>query len=221
MTVDLTKGNGTEAPPPRKADARLRRRSRSAVARSTGGDRWLAVLIGLVLLAAGVGVTLLSYGVFGTGRAARPLLDPIIVAAVVADPLLWRMVAIVGGILLAILGLAWVARSVRPEPHPDVTLPGGPETTILVSSAAAGEAVAAQAGALPGVGRARARLVGSATAPALRVTLWLADDADVRAVLRRLDEEVLATARTALELPVLPVAVRLELARAQPTPRVA
>ena len=35
-----------------------------------------------------------------------------------------------------------------------------------------------------GRGRARARLVGSAAAPALRVTLWLADDADVRAVLR-------------------------------------
>jgi hypothetical protein len=220
MSVDMTKSDSTE-PPPRKVDARLRRRSRSAVARSAGGDRWLAVLIGLVLLAAGAGVTLLSYGVFGTARAGRPLLDPIIVAAVAADPLLWRLVAIVGGILLAILGLAWVARSVRPEPHPDVVLPGGPETTILISSTAAGDAVAAQAGALPGVRRARARLVGSTAAPALRVTLWLADDADVRAALRRLDEEVLVTARTALELPALPVAVRLELERPRPTPRVA
>ncbi len=59
-----------------------------------------------------------------------------------------------------------------------------------------------------------------ATLRALRVTLWLTDDADVRAVLRRLDEDVLATARPALELPALPVAVRMEVERTHPAPRV-
>lgn len=216
MTVNLDKDPRT-----RRQDARLRRRSRSAVARSAGGDRWTAVLIGLVLLVAGVGVALLSYGVFGTARAGRPLLDPIMVATVAADPLLWRMVAIVGGLVLAVFGLSWVARSVRPEPRPDVVLDGGADTTILVSSAAVGDAVASQAARLPGVARARARLVGSAPAPALRVTLWLADDADVRAVLRRLHEEVLATALSAFDLAALPVAVRLELERPHPAPRVA
>jgi multisubunit Na+/H+ antiporter MnhC subunit len=216
VTVNLDKD-----PRPRRQDARLRRRSRSAVARSAGGDRWTAVLIGLVLLVAGVGVALLSYGVFGTARAGRPLLDPIMVATVAADPLLWRMVAIVGGLVLAVFGLSWVARSVRPEPRPDVVLDGGADTTILVSSAAVGDAVASQAATLPGVARARARLVGSAPAPALRVTLWLADDADVRAVLRRLHEEVLATALSAFDFAALPVAVRLELERPHPAPRVA
>ena len=220
MNVDLTKPHPTTSVP-RPTDARLRRRSRSAVARSAAGDRWLVTLIGLVLLAAGVGVTLLSYGVFGTARAGRPLLDPIVVDTLAADPVLWRVIAIAGGIVLAVLGLAWVARSVRPEPRPDVVLDGGPDTTILVSSGAAADAVAAQAGTLAGVGRARARLVGSTAAPALRVTLWLIDDADVRAVLRRLDEEVLATARSALDLPALPVAVRLEVERPHPAPRVA
>ena len=215
MTVDLSKGPRTPV------DGRVRRRSRSAVARSAGGDRWLMVLIGLVLLLAGVGVTLLSYGILGSGRAARPLLDPIMVDTVAAQPLLWRAVAIVGGVLLAVFGLAWAARSLRPEPRPDIVLNDGADTTILVSSAAAGEAVASQAATLPGVARARARLVGSAAAPALRVTLWLADDADVRGVLARLHDEVLATARASLELTTLPVAVRLELERPQPTPRVA
>ena len=215
MTVNLTKHGAAPG------DSRLRRRSRSAVARSAGSDRWLAVLIGLVLLVAGVGVTLVSYGVFGAARAGRPLLDPIMVATVAADPLLWRIVAIVGGIVLAVFGLAWVARSVRPEPRPDVVLDGGADTTILVTSAAVGDAVASQAGTLPGVARARARLVGTAGAPALRVTLWLTDDADVRAVLRRLHEEVVATALSAFDLAALPVAVRLELERPVPTPRVA
>ena len=224
MNIDLTKPDlatpGPNVPRPRRADARLRRRSRSAVARSTTGDRWLVVLIGLVLLAVGVGVTLLSYGVFGTTRASRPLLDPIIVDTVATEPVLWRAIAIAGGIVLAVLGLAWVARAVRPEPRPDVVLDGGPDTTILVTSGAAADAVAAQAGTLPGVGRARARLVGSTAAPALRITLWLTDHADVRAVLQRLDEQVLTTARSALDLTALPVAVRLEVERPHPAPRV-
>ena len=220
MTVDLTKPYPTTSVP-RPTDARLRRRSRSAVARSATGDRWVVALIGLVLLAVGVGVTLLSYGVFGTARAGRSLLDPIIVDTVATDPVLWRVIAIAGGIVLTVLGLAWVARAVRPEPRPDIVLNGGPDTTILVSSGAAAGAVAAQAGTLAGVGRARARLVGSTAAPALRVTLWLTDDANVPAVLRRLDKEVLATARSSLDLPALPVAVRLEVERPHPAPRVA
>ena len=79
MSIDLTKPGAT-TPAPRPSDARLRRRSRSAVARSAAGDRWLVTLIGLILLAVGVGVALLSSGVFGSARAGRPLLDPIMVA---------------------------------------------------------------------------------------------------------------------------------------------
>lgn len=211
--VDLSKG----APAP----ARLRRRSRSAVARSAGGDRAAFVLVGLVLLAGGVLVALLSYGVFGTGRSGRPLLDPMIVDALRAQPLVARIVAVVAGVALAMVGLVWAANSVRPERRPDLLVDGGPDTSIVVSSAAAADAVATQAGGLPGVGRARARLVGAESDPALRVTLWLADDADVRDVLARLERQVLATARESLGLAALPVAVRLELHRAQPTSRVA
>jgi hypothetical protein len=162
-----------------------------------------------------------SSGVFGSARAGRPLLDPMIVDAMRAEPLLSRVIAIAAGVVLVLIGLTWAARSVRPEPRPDISLDGGPDTTIVVSSAAVADAVAAQAGGLPGVGRARARLVGPDTAPAMRITLWLADDADVREVLRLLDAQVLATARSSLGLAGLPVAVRLELERTQPHPRVA
>ncbi|WP_158228166.1 alkaline shock response membrane anchor protein AmaP [Pseudonocardia sp. MH-G8] len=201
--------------------ATLRRRAQAAIARSTAGDRSLAVLVGALLLAAGTLVALLSYGVFGADRAGRPLLDPMIVEALRAQPLAARVAAVVGGLLLVVLGLAWTARSVRPEPRPDLVLEGGQDTSIVVSAAAASDAVATQAAALPGVGRARARLVGTEAAPALRVTLWLADDADVRDVLARLDGDVLATARHSLGLAVLPAAVRLELDSAPAAPRVA
>jgi hypothetical protein len=199
----------------------LRRRAQAAIARSTAGDRSLAVLAGLVLLVAGTLVALLSYGVFGTARAARPLLDPMIVEVVGAQPLVARLVAVAGGLLLAVLGLVWTAHSLRPERRPDLVLDGGADTAIVVSAAAVAEAVAAQAAALPGVGRARARLVGTESAPAVRVTLWLTDDADVRSVLARLDDEVLATARDSLGLDDLPAAVRLELDAIHPGPRVA
>ena len=204
----------------------LRRRAAAAIARSTAGERTLAVVVGLLLLAAGTLVTLLSYGVFGTARAGRPLLDPMIVEVLRAQPLAARAIAIVGGLLLAVLGLVWTAHALRPERRPDLVLDGGSihgstDTAIIVSAAAAAEAVAAQAAALPGVGRARARLVGTEAAPAVRITLWLADDADVRDVLARLDTEVLATARSSLGLTDLPAAVRLELDAVHPAPRVA
>lgn len=198
----------------------LRTRSRSAVARSAAGDRSLVVLVGLLLLALGALVALLSFGVFGAGRAARPLLDPVVVEALRAQPLVARLVAIGAGLLLVVLGLVRAARSLRPERRPDVVLDRGPETAIQVDARAAADAVAGQAEGLAGVGRARARVVGTEAAPAVRVTVWLRDDADVAEVCRLLDEEVLDGLRTSLGMPRLPVAVRLELDRT-PTARVA
>lgn len=219
MTTDLTKSTAPGSPA-------LRRRATAAIARSAAGERTLAVVAGLVLLAAGTLVTLLSYGYFGTARAGRPLLDPMIVEVVQAQPLVARVVGIVGGLLLAVLGLVWAAHALRPERRPDLLLEGEPldgstDTSIVVSATAAAEAMAAQAAELPGVGRARARLVGTEAAPAVRITLWLADDAAVRDVLARLHSEVLATARASLGLTELPAAVRLELDHGQPGPRVA
>jgi len=191
-----------------------RRRARSAVARSSAADRSLAVLLGVVLLVGGSLVALLAYGAFGSGRATRPLLDPLVVDSLRAQPVLSRVVAILAGVLLVALGLAWAARSLRPERQPDLVLAADADTTIVVDGNAAADAVAGQAAALPGVARARARMVGHREAPALRITVWLTDEADVVEVLLLLDEDVVAGARAALDPQPLPVAVRLELAAA-------
>ncbi|MDN5750641.1 MAG: alkaline shock response membrane anchor protein AmaP [Pseudonocardia sp.] len=223
MTVSMEKdgpGSGATAAAPAPPAGTLRRRSRSAVARSAGGDRSLLVLIGLVLLVLGVLVALLSYGVFGAARAGRPILDPVVADVVTSQLLIVRLVAIAVGVLALILGLVWAARSLRPERRPDLVLDPGPETAITVDSSAAADALATQAAALPGVGRAKARLVGSPDAPAVRMSMWLADDADVRDVLDRLDTQVLSSARSALGIAALPVAVRLELDKATTGPRV-
>lgn len=210
-------GPGEATKPPAATD----RRSLAAIARSAGGDRAVVALLGFVLLAAGVLVVLLSYGVFGGPRATRPLLDPMIVDALRASPLVARLTAIVAGLLLTVLGLVWAAGSLRPERRPDLVLDGGPDTSIIITAGAAAEAVAAQASTLPGVGRARARLVGPQHSPALRITLWLTDDADVKDVLNRLHGEVVSGVTNSLGLTSLPVAVRLELDGAGPHPRVA
>jgi hypothetical protein len=221
MTTPTGPADVQETTAPAVRPSTLRRRAHAAIARSAAGDRSLAVLVGTLLLAGGTLVALLSFRVFGTARAGRPLMDPVVVDVLRANPLAARLVAILAGLLLVVLGLVWAARSLRPERRPDLVLDGGPDTAIVVTASAAAEAVATQAATLPGVGRARARLVGTEAAPALRLTLWLADDADVRDVLARLDDEVLATARASLGLTALPTAVRLELDPGASGPRVA
>ncbi|MFC5994881.1 alkaline shock response membrane anchor protein AmaP [Pseudonocardia hispaniensis] len=202
------------------APAGVRRRSRRALARSTAGDRWLVALAGLLLLVAGTLTALLSYGVFGTGRSDRPLLDPVVVDTLRAHPLPARLVALGVGVLLTVLGVALAVRSLRPERRPDLMLDADPGTAVVIRSAAAAEAVTGAAAALPGVARARTRLVGAPRVPAMRLTLWLEQDADVTEVCRRLELDVLTEARTCLGVADLPVGVRLELDSSSGTPRV-
>lgn len=195
------------APP---ADPHAGRRSRRAVARSAGRERRVVGVIGLLLLLVGAGTALLAFGVFGTGRSQRPLLDPIIVDTLRANVLLARIVALVVCVVLVVAGLVWAVRALSPERRPDLAVDAGPDTSVIVTSSAVAEAVAGQARTLPGISRARARMVGDEREPALRLTVWLAEDADVAEVCRRIPEEVLAAATDAFGGRVLPVAVRIE-----------
>jgi hypothetical protein len=197
------------------------RRSRAAVARSTASDRTLVVLAGLVLLAVGVLVVLLGQGVFGTYRAQRALIDPDISGWVVANAAAARWIAIGVGVVLLVVGLVWVVRSLRPEPRPDVLLSDVPGSRLSVEHSAIAEAVRTDAESIDGVSRARVRLVGNERRPAMRMTLWLVEDADVRDVWAEVDGRVLARARRAFAVDAIPTAVRIELdAAASKTPRV-
>ncbi len=199
----------------------MSRRSRAAVARSVAGDRTLVILAGLVLLAVGVLVVLLGAGVFGVYRAQRPLIDPDISSWITANGTLARWIAIVGGIVLLVVGLTWAIRSLRPEPRPDVLLSGVPGQRLTVEHSAIADAVRGDAEAIDGVSRARVRLVGDELRPAMRMTLWLVEDADVRDVWAEVDGRVLARARQAFAVDALPTAIRIELdAAAAKTPRV-
>ncbi|MEQ3552370.1 alkaline shock response membrane anchor protein AmaP [Pseudonocardia nematodicida] len=228
-TVEVDTGGGppppagSTAPTGSRRAAKIARRARH---RSARGARTGLVLLGAVLLAAGVLTVLLVNGVFGENRPLRPLFDPLIAQFLTAQDTPARIVAIVAGVLLFVLGLVFAVRAVRPEPRPDVVLDDGAGTRIRIDAGAAAEAVADGAEGLPGVTRARARMVGSNAAPAVRATVWIDEDAadtTVAETCRRLDAEVLAQVRDSLGLPDLAVAVRLELdsVRRDRAPRVA
>ena len=193
----------------------MSRRSHAAVARSARLDRTLLTLLALLLLAGGVIVLLVGTGQLGTGRARRPVLDPIAVDFLRSYLLYARIGAIVLGVLLLVLGLWWMLRSLRPEPKPDLVLDDSAGGEFTVTSSALSDAIKTDATSVQGVERARARLVGTEHDPALRLILWLQQGADLRAVWEGLDQQVLSRARQALGLSRLPTAIRLELDAAE------
>ncbi|MEU7783715.1 alkaline shock response membrane anchor protein AmaP [Amycolatopsis sp. NPDC049159] len=182
-----------------------------ALSRSYAGERVLTFLVGLLALLGGALALVVGYGVLGEYRGRRPLLDPMAVEWLGSHATPARIAAIVLGVLLFVLGLRWALRSLRPEPRPDLDLDRTDGAELVVTAAAIAEAVQADAEQLDGVSRARVRAVGSRTAPALRITLWLHEGTDLKGVWAGLDTQVLARARESLGLDVLPTAVRLEL----------
>ncbi|UOX84691.1 alkaline shock response membrane anchor protein AmaP [Amycolatopsis sp. FBCC-B4732] len=182
-----------------------------ALSRSYAGERVLTFLVGLLALLGGALALVVGFGVLGEYRGRRPLLDPMAVEWLGSHATPARIAAIVLGVLLFVLGLRWALRSLRPEPRPDLDLDRTDGAELVVTAAAIAEAVQADAEQLDGVSRARVRAVGSRTAPALRITLWLHEGTDLKGVWAGLDTQVLARARESLGLDVLPTAVRLEL----------
>ena len=190
--------------------------ARKATARAAGAQRTLVGLIGLLSLAAGAAALIVGFGLLGADRAARPVLDPIALDALGTHQTLARCVAIAAGLVLLVLGLLWAARAVKPERRPDLLLDPSPDSRLEVSASAIADALRADAEAITGVNRARARMVGSTAIPVLRLDLWLEDGTDVRDVYHHLDTGVLTRARDSLGVESLTTTVRIELDAAAP-----
>ncbi|WP_410588997.1 alkaline shock response membrane anchor protein AmaP [Amycolatopsis sp. lyj-23] len=187
-----------------------------ALSRSYTGERTLTFLVGLLAFAGGALALVVGFGGLGRFRGRRPLLDPIAVDWLGSHATPARIAAIVLGVLLFVLGLRWALRSLRPERRPDLDLDRTEGAELVVTAAAIAGAVQADAEQLDGVSRARVRAVGSRTSPALRITLWLHEGTDLKAVWSELDTRVLTRARDSLGLASLPTAVRVELDTSRP-----
>jgi len=173
-------------------------------------DRFLLLLLGLLLSAAGVLGLLVGFGVFGRRLRNKPVFDNVVGAFFGDNGLwLWPVIALVG-LLLGWLALRWLLAQLRPTGVRDVQLEPRSTTgrTDLVGAAVT-DAVTEEVGGYRGVAGARARLVGDELEPELRLRVQLDARADVAALRQRIETGAVAHAREALDDPQLPV--RLDL----------
>ncbi|MEV5431962.1 alkaline shock response membrane anchor protein AmaP [Streptomyces sp. NPDC052701] len=190
-------------------------------------NRSLLALAGLVLLGGGLLILFAGFDVFRRRDllppAGWPLTTPDDVLLGSADrarwssPGWWWPVAIAVLALVVLLALWWLLAQVRRH-HPGALPVGGtpPQEGVELRDRALGDAIAADAGALPEVEQAAVRITGRSARPRTRVRLTLTPQGAPGAVLRSLCEGPLRTARRSTGSPPMPTEVRLRVARHKP-----
>ena len=173
-------------------------------------DRFLILLLGLLLTAAGVLALLLGLGVFGAGIRNRPVLDNVL-----SDHLgqngqwLWPLIALVG-LLVGLLALRWLIAQLTPTAVRDLQLePAGTAGHTELAGSAVTSAVSQEIRGYRGVTGATARLTGDDTDPHLVLRVQLDRRADVAAVRDRIASSAVPNARQVLDDPQLPVQLDL------------
>lgn len=184
---------------------------------SAHGDRLhrtLLLLLGLLLLAAGVATLLAGWGVFGSGFRDEAVFDNAVGRYIGRHgSWLWPVIAAVL-VVIGLLALRWLLTLVATPRLGTVDATTDREAgRTTITGGAVTDAVAREAGGLRGVRSASARLTGSSHDPTLWVTVAVAEDADLPAVRTRLLAEVVDHARSALARPQMPVHLRLDVDR--------
>lgn len=164
---------------------------------------WLTI-IGLVLLLAGAALLLQAGGLFAP---ATPTADSRIgldaVRSASSQP--WfTIAALVVGLVIALLALGWIIAQVPRKNSADVfrlQAEDGDGYTLCDPSVL-DTAIEAQIAVLPDVVSSSALLRGTAGEPDLTMRITTTEQADVPALLRRLDHTVLTDLSTALDAPL-------------------
>lgn len=176
-------------------------------------NRALLILLGLVLLAAGVAVILAGADILGDQLGNRHLLaNP--VAHYIGDNSAWLWpIAALAAALLALLAIRWLVAVLRPEPRiGHIHIAATPATgRTTLDSGALRDALTAEIETYRGVDNARIRVLGTPDAPRLAVTVRATNDSDLVALRRRLETQALQHARQALDSPDLPIRLHLSL----------
>lgn len=174
-------------------------------------ERRRLALVGTVAAVLGVLGLLLGTELLDSSAA---VVNPDLVAGARRNPPLSALVAAAIGLVLAGLGGLWLHRSLRRTTAPDLQLDPPSdwgEGTVVVRGAALADAARADAEHVAGVASARARLLGSTAEPVLVLDLVLHRGADLGAVWRNVELQVLAPVRATVELTELPTAVHVEV----------
>ena len=181
-------------------------------------DRFLLLLLGLLLTAAGVLALLRGFGVLGTEERDRPVFDNV-VGRYVGDngTWLWPVLAL-AGLLLGYLALRWLLSQLRPTAVRDLELePRSHAGRTDLVSAAVLDAVTDEISGYRGVTTARARMVGDALDPELRLRVQVSARADVGELRARIEREAIGHVRQAVDLPHMPVQLDLVVTDKEPT----
>lgn len=175
-------------------------------------SRTLLSLLGLLLLAGGGLGLATGLGAFGDRRADQPVLSE--QTRAFAETHDWYWFAVGGAAaVVALLALWWLLVQVRSSDaagtlHLETDQTGG---ASLLSPGAIEDAVATEARSYLGISGARARVTGDSQPLGLQLVATLDGRRPTGELRERLEDGAVAHARTALELPALPVRLELHL----------
>ena len=164
---------------------------------------WL-IILGILLLAAGVLTALIAGGVVDGMGAPAPSESVLPDGAgfLAGDFAPWAV--LLAGILLGLLGLWWLLTQIpRTRTAGSFRLQEDPAHGITVCDPQVlAAAVSQEAGQLPGVVGSTVRLRGTADEPDLAMKVTVNSDADVQGVIARIQQEVVPHLVSALEVPL-------------------
>ncbi|GGW13284.1 hypothetical protein GCM10018980_77230 [Streptomyces capoamus] len=191
-------------------------------------NRSLLALAGLVLLGGGLLVLFAGLDLYRrhhlTPPTGWPLITPDDVLLGSADRARWSSqgwwwwpAVIAALVLAATLALGWLLAQLSRR-RPGALSVGGkpPQEGVELRARALSDAIASEAGALPGVEHAAVHITGRPAHPRARVKLTLTPAAAPGAALGALCEGPLNTARRSTGRPELPTEVRLQIAHHKP-----
>ena len=175
-------------------------------------NRTLLALLGLLLLAVGVLVLLLGFGVFGTGRAEQTVLTDDESTFITDNPWFWWAVAAVC-VVVALLCLRWLLGQLSTSRVPELEVePDHSDGRTMLQAGAIAGAVEDEVRSYPGVADAALRLQGTRGDHRHLLTVALDERADVDAVRRALTAETVPHLRQALDFEDPQIDIRLVLA---------
>jgi hypothetical protein len=179
-------------------------------------NRTLFIVVGILLVAAGVIGLLAAAGVLALAEPADVYAS--VVDTVLAQPLLWWSVLIVAALLLLLLGL-WLVRGELSRPRVgglhDVVLQEGRRGVTSVGAVAVADAAARDLAQLPQVLGSDARLATFGRLPRLEARLDVPAGADLDAI-RDAAEGPYTRLRTMLGVEDIDAHLRLRPTRVEP-----
>jgi hypothetical protein len=178
-------------------------------------NRFMALLLAVLLIAAGGIGAAAGYGAFGSLTEHGALTANRVGAFIGRNgDWLWPVAAVVA-LVVALLALRWLLTLLlSTDRSGDLAVANGSSVRgrTTLASGALTAAVSEEIRGYRGVDSARSRLVGDPEEPALVVNVSLEDTADLALLRRRIETGALAHARTALGNPSLPTRLDLGVA---------